>query len=180
MSSPPAKSGSCSCCPYPGSLSQPCQEAGHAQDIGNMGDAGVGASPEENLLRMQDQLFDSESRQHTVANNWDSATTNAPLETAEAVPEEHYRIQALAQGALGFSLTDRPLKRNRAAFEGASPKPCPETGSQSTTCSAAFRKALAQVIRRHIGSSRVNIECTVGGDWGDAGERYRIEMAFQC
>ncbi|KAH8713545.1 hypothetical protein HC256_004319 [Beauveria bassiana] len=117
MSSPPAKSGSCSCCPYPGSLSQPRQEAGHAQDSGNMGDAGVGASPEENLLRIQDQLFDSESRQHTVANNWDSATTNAPLETAEAVPEEHYRIQALAQGALGFPLTDRPLKRNRAAFE---------------------------------------------------------------
>ncbi|KGQ02349.1 hypothetical protein BBAD15_g12441 [Beauveria bassiana D1-5] len=69
-----------------------------------MGDAGVGASPEENLLRIQDQLFDS-------------ATTNAPLETAEAVPEEHFRIQALAQGALGFPLTDRPLKRNRAAFE---------------------------------------------------------------
>ncbi|EJP60836.1 uncharacterized protein BBA_10221 [Beauveria bassiana ARSEF 2860] len=82
-----------------------------------MGDAGVGASPEENLLRIQNQLFDLESRHNTVANRYDSATTNAPLETAEALPEEHYRIQALAQGALGFTPTDRPLKRNRAAFE---------------------------------------------------------------
>lgn len=179
MPSSPGQPGSCSCCPYPRSLS--CPEAENSLKIGahahsNM-ECPTATTSSEKPLQLEYQLSDPRSCQRTspgpaaATGTWDSATTVAPIATPgttdEAVPvqDDWTKIQATSQGASAPypKPCERPPKRSRNEFEArASPKQHPGPASHSN-CFEALEAALAAVIWTHIGSSHVKLRCTGAG-----------------
>ncbi|KAM3565381.1 hypothetical protein ARSEF4850_001417 [Beauveria asiatica] len=192
MLSSPDESGSCSCCPYPGSFSHTGQEAGNPlkidpHDSDNMAYAGATTSPDKTPRPLEYQLSDHRSRQHTspgpatAAGTWDSASTIAPIappETAdEAAPgqDDWTKIQAMSQGAseLYPGSGEGPPKRRRYEFEADTPlsRAAPRAASHPATCMDVFRADIERAIQTHLGKPKsIELNCT--------GEGYRFQYKF--